>query len=593
MGDITGRNVDDTFKDFLRFENNGQGADATLRDVEDGKGNILPIKVSTTGTSFSGALVFDTSLDLNGNKFTNVDTTSTFEDVNTKTILGFSPQAGADNYIVVDNRATASGGPQIAAAGTNLNINLNLKGKGSGRTVITNATFSGETSAGTNKITDLVSGTNANDAVNYGYVNSTFQPLDADLTSIAATTATGVLKRTSGNTWATGATLNDLAVPTTWVNFNSQILSYVATPVNGPDAANKTYVDGQTAGLAKTDGTRAFTAQVTMNGPLSVATLNGASLWITGPTTVNSTLSVAGYAQFNSNAHALGNLSAGYSVFANNGHCYANTNGWAHSWFIVRSQGVDRLLLGYTIDDNQQKIIPLNGAGQGHHNSMITFRGDNNGINIGASGFQLASDGNLWMPWAGKWLSNIFTEHWTAIHDRKVYGDGINWIGMDNANPSYCYMRRTDGHYQRLISSYNTVNFINDVPGGGYIHVDTNSGGHGVTYWGSDERKKDNIEPCTIDASEKIKAIPFVQFDWKPESGHTGHRDCGVTAQTLQEIDPEFVIDVADSLQVNEPVFLANVAKALQEALLVIDDLKEEVATLKTQVAELQANQNK
>ncbi len=100
-----------------------------------------------------------------------------------------------------------------------------------------------------------------------GNGNVTFQSLDADLLSIAATTATGVLKRTSGTTWATGATLNDLAAPTASFSMNSQKITSLALPDDDADAATKGYVDGSSgAGLIRSDGTVAFAADQSMGG---------------------------------------------------------------------------------------------------------------------------------------------------------------------------------------------------------------------------------------------------------------------------------------------------------------------------------------
>lgn len=61
--------------------------------------------------------------------------------------------------------------------------------------------------------------------------------------------------------------LNQLTVPNGAVNFNSQLLSGVATPVSGTDAANKAYVDSAVQGLDTKESVRiATTANITLSG---------------------------------------------------------------------------------------------------------------------------------------------------------------------------------------------------------------------------------------------------------------------------------------------------------------------------------------
>jgi len=55
----------------------------------------------------------------------------------------------------------------------------------------------------------------------------------------------------------------------------------------------------------------------------------------------------------------------------------------------------------------------------------------------------------------------------------------------------------------------------------------------------SDERVKENVKPIE-NSLDLIDKITGVSFDWKPESGHTGH-DYGVLAQEVEKVFPEIV----------------------------------------------------
>ena len=64
-----------------------------------------------------------------------------------------------------------------------------------------------------------------------------------------------------------------------------------------------------------------------------------------------------------------------------------------------------------------------------------------------------------------------------------------------------------------------------------------------VAYSTSDQRLKENIKPLA-DATEKVKKLTGVEFDWKQEHkevhGYEGH-DVGVIAQEVQEVLPEAI----------------------------------------------------
>lgn len=117
----------------------------------------------------------------------------------------------------------------------------------------------------------------------------------------------------------------------------------------------------------------------------------------------------------------------------------------------------------------------------------------------------------------------------------------------------------------------------------GYIEWSTDIGAVGTNYFLSDERMKDNIAPSVQSSADLINQIDFIQFDWKPESGNTGHVNVGVSAQQLQSIDSRLTHELSDGgLMVSEPALVAHIAKALQEALAKITALEARVAALET-----------
>ncbi len=132
----------------------------------------------------------------------------------------------------------------------------------------------------------------------------------------------------------------------------------------------------------------------------------------------------------------------------------------------------------------------------------------------------------------------------------------------------------------------NVLTVTNDSLGGlfrnaGYIEFNSDVGAIGLNYFVSDENKKDNIQPSTFSSSALISNIRFISFDWKPDTGQSGHVDVGVSAQQLRSLDERLTSELADgSLMVNEPALVAHLGKALQEALAKIDALEARIAAL-------------
>jgi Chaperone of endosialidase len=103
--------------------------------------------------------------------------------------------------------------------------------------------------------------------------------------------------------------------------------------------------------------------------------------------------------------------------------------------------------------------------------------------------------------------------------------------------------------------------------------------------WTSDLRKKQNVAPFELNASDIIKNLKPVTFDWKNivDKGMEG-KQIGFIAQDIEKILPTMVVTNADSMQskgVKYNELFPIIVKALQEQQLIIQDLKQEIKTLK------------
>ena len=108
----------------------------------------------------------------------------------------------------------------------------------------------------------------------------------------------------------------------------------------------------------------------------------------------------------------------------------------------------------------------------------------------------------------------------------------------------------------------------------------------------SDTKLKKNMIETEMTSLDKIKRIEFIQFDWKDSGIHV---PLGVSANQLEEIIPQAVYNVKqpeeseyDSLKNIDTTSLLNYSlKAIQELSEVVDSQREEIDTLKQQLATL------
>lgn len=125
----------------------------------------------------------------------------------------------------------------------------------------------------------------------------------------------------------------------------------------------------------------------------------------------------------------------------------------------------------------------------------------------------------------------------------------------------------------------------NAIRANGYIEWLTDVGYIGTTYFLSDIRKKDNIERTKEKAINVLKNIEYISFDWKPDSGSSGHVKLGMSAQQVQSIDPTFVRELSDStLMIHEPSIMPYLGKAIQEQQELIEKQQKTIESLEARL---------
>lgn len=102
-----------------------------------------------------------------------------------------------------------------------------------------------------------------------------------------------------------------------------------------------------------------------------------------------------------------------------------------------------------------------------------------------------------------------------------------------------------------------------------------------ITKFSSDSRLKENIAPLT-NSLEKVLKLQGVNFTWRSDVGHA--QDIGLIAQDVQEVLPELVIQDKNNglLSVKYQNMVAVLAEAIKEQQQQIEDLKKEIALLKS-----------
>jgi uncharacterized coiled-coil protein SlyX len=199
---------------------------------------------------------------------------------------------------------------------------------------------------------------------------------------------------------------------------------------------------------------------------------------------------------------------------------------------------------------------------------------DNSGSGIGGSFASYAADGKGVIGSADDGIG-VYGEslHGTGVYGETGSADGYggyfvgrlycnDYVGFGIVNPTY------------RLHLPNTAN----PAGKGYANAWISA---------SSRRWKENIETIP-DALDKVQRLRGVVFDWKPEQG--GTHDLGFIAEEVSEVVPELAELEADGTAtgIKYDRVTALLVEAVKDQQRVIDQQREQLAGLMTQLTEMQ-----
>ncbi len=284
---------------------------------------------------------------------------------------------------------------------------------------------------------------------------------------------------------------------------------------------------------------------------------------------------------------------------------------WAGNKIPISKGGTN----GTTASEARQNLaVPMIGSdgsywGLGNYaNQTGWLRSPSSGFLPFKSGGSGGSLGTTSWPWYELWAK------YGHFKDDLTVSDGYTYKIVMAGGPSYAWfdMRSTSGtmvnnlvlfpdkHAETqggaLVTSGWDANNIREIHrADNYLHITTRSyGAKGVSWWDSDARMKENVEQAEASALDAIRSIDHRSFDMK-DGGR--HYKIGYIAQELEEIDPNFVLKVPESREIDgEWVFTGDHKYQVDERGLIpylskaIQELADKVETLEARVAELEGD---
>lgn len=351
-----------------------------------------------------------------------------------------------------------------------------------------------------------------------------------------------------------------------------------------------------------------------------------------------------------------GNLSGtfnGYSLVSQERNNEANK--------IVRTQANGYLFTGYINSSNGNENNNANAdrvwGTNGGDDFLRTYRTSAlsvnyaNSVNCGNSlcwnswnyNNYYQTNGDIYMGWAGNWLSAILSQKathrgegtnfidysyglydayrggWRTSNDLQVayaYSSGqatnatnvnggtgyfTGHITINNASPTI-YMQDTDNRSAMIHTNSNLFYVLrgsgtNSASWATYngvwpmqINLENNNANFGGAVTAtSDVRLKTNIKPLPENILEKVKQLRGVYFNWKVEADMGKNTQIGVIAQEVENIFPELVSVGADGYKTFAYDRLGVILiEAVKEQQVEIDSLKQQVTDLNQRLIELE-----
>lgn len=264
------------------------------------------------------------------------------------------------------------------------------------------------------------------------------------------------------------------------------------------------------------------------------------------------------------------------------------------------------------------------------------YAGMEEGKNFLSANAYITHDGRVFAKWfdvngeSGSFMINYDTNQPAMIMD--IYG--LKWKISSDYNNMFCALTR--GVYRMYVSLYDApgIEITDEVHNSTIIDIlkyspESDSGksryrpiidirgnvyikgkgadsigntlyiqGYEVQTSASDERLKENIINCELDALIELNKIKIKSFDWKEDinTKYAGvHIDFGVIAQELKEINENYVIydEQNDTWQINNLNVINLLIKAIQELSQENNEIKKENEQLKNKINDLETRISK
>ena len=261
----------------LYVDTTNPSSSVVLQGSVSGTGSTGTPISTTLNTTLNQIPLATADISVNSHKITNLSTATVATDAVNKSYVDAAIGSIPAATVTLVGAVTGSG-----ATGTSINTNLMTK-LNAVPAPITSVDFSGQ------KILNLAKPTLATDGANKGYVDSAIGAIPGGTVTLSgAVSGSGAVGSTISTTLLT--TLNNVPIPTSQVNLNSQKIIGLASPTAGTDAANRNYV-----------GSAITSTVVSLTGDVGGSAYLGSQINTTITSTLNQIPAATGSINVNSN----------------------------------------------------------------------------------------------------------------------------------------------------------------------------------------------------------------------------------------------------------------------------------------------------